>query len=345
MKRRVLGQGLVAGLGLAGVGLGLGGAAWATTAATGAGVAPGAAAAGATAAASAATAIPAALPVVASFSILGDLVQQVGGERVQLTQLIGPDSDAHVFQPRPAQARLVGQARLVFSNGLGFEGWMPRLLRSANFRGQHVVLSRGIEPLRNAGHGHGHGHRHGHGHGHDHGEHDPHAWQNVAHVRVYVRNIADALCAADAAGCDFYRQRAQAYDAVLAQLDESIRAAWAPIEVAQRRVIVAHDAFAYYGQAYNVRFMAARGVSADSEPTARGIARLVQQIREERIRALFVENVTDPRLIEQIGRETGLRPAGRLYSDALSAPGGTAPTYVDMLRHNTQALTRAVAGA
>ena len=313
MKRRIFGRGLVAGLGLAGVG----GAAWAT-------------------------ATPAALPVVASFSILGDLVQQVGGERVQLTQLIGPDSDAHVFQPRPAQARLVGQARLVFSNGLGFEGWMPRLLQSANFRGQHVVLSRGIEPLRNPGHGHRHGH--GHGHGHDHGEHDPHAWQNVAHVRVYVRNIADALCAADVAGCDFYRQRAQAYDAVLAQLDDYIRAAWAPIEVAQRRVIVAHDAFAYYGQAYNVRFMAARGVSADSEPTARGIARLVQQIREERIRALFVENVTDPRLIEQIGRETGLRPAGRLYSDALSAPDGTAPTYVDMLRHNTLALTRAVAG-
>ena len=155
MKRRIFGQGLVAGLGLAGVGLGLGGAAWATGApagagaATGAGAAAGAAAAGATAAASAATAATAALPVVASFSILGDLVQQVGGERVQLTQLIGPDSDAHVFQPRPAQARLVGQARLVFSNGLGFEGWMPRLLRSANFRGQHVVLSRGIEPLRN----------------------------------------------------------------------------------------------------------------------------------------------------------------------------------------------------
>lgn len=324
MKRRIFGQRLL-------VGLGWGSAAWATGAAA-------AAASGATAGPAAATAASTALPVVASFSILGDLVQQVGGDRVQMTQLIGPDSDAHVFQPRPAQARQVGQARLVFSNGLGFEGWMPRLLQSANFRGQHVVLSRGIEPLRN------HGHGHGHGHGHAHGEHDPHAWQNVAHVRVYVRNIADALCAADAAGCDFYRQRAQAYDAVLAQLDADIRAAWAPIDPGQRRVIVAHDAFAYYGQAYGVRFMAARGVSADSEPTARGIARLVRQIREERIRALFVENVTDPRLIEQIGRETGLRPAGRLYSDALSAPGGAAPTYVEMLRHNTQALTRAVAG-
>ncbi len=219
---------------------------------------------------------------------------------------------------------------------------MPRLLQSAAFRGQHVVVSRGIAALRSAGHGHGHG---GHGHGHKHGEHDPHAWQNVAHVRTYVRNIADALCAADAAGCDFYRQRAQDYDAVLVQLDADVRAAWAPIAPAQRKVIVSHDAFAYYGQAYEVRFLAARGVSPHSEPTARDIVRLVQQIRQEQVRALFVENVTDPRLIEQIARETGLRPAGRLYSDALSVPGDTAPTYVDMMRHNTQALTRAILGA
>jgi len=330
MKRRHFATSMLAGLGAA---WGLG--------ATGLAAAQGTAAVPAQAGAAGAAA---ALPVVATFSILGDLVRQVGGERLQLDVLIGPDSDAHVFQPRPSHARQVRQAQLLFSNGLGFEGWIPRLLQSAAFRGQHVVVSRGIEALRSAGHGHGHG-GHGHGHGHSHGEHDPHAWQNVAHVRTYVRNIADALCAADAAGCDFYRQRSQAYDAVLAQLDTEIRAAWEPIAPAQRKVIVSHDAFAYYGQAYGVRFLAARGVSSDSEPTARGIVRLVQQIRQEQVRALFVENVTDPRLIEQIARETGLRPAGRLYSDALSAPGGSAPTYVDMLRHNTQALTRAIAGA
>jgi len=312
---------------------------FATTLLAGVGAAWGLGAAGVAAATGSAAA---ALPVVATFSILGDLVRQVGGERLQLDVLIGPDSDAHVFQPRPSHARQVRQARLLFSNGLGFEGWIPRLLQSAAFRGQHVVVSQGITALRSAGHAHGHG---GHGHGHSHGEHDPHAWQNVAHVRTYVRNIADALCAADAAGCDFYRQRAQAYDAVLAQLDAEIRAAWAPIAPAQRKVIVSHDAFAYYGQAYEVRFLAARGVSSDSEPTARGIVRLVQQIRQEQVRALFVENVTDPRLIEQIARETGLRPAGRLYSDALSAPGGSAPSYVEMMRHNTQGLTRAILGA
>jgi len=337
MKRRHFARTLLAGMGAA-WGFGAAGLA----AAQGLAAAPGQAGAAAASTTPAAGAAPAALPVVATFSILGDLVRQVGGERLQLDVLIGPDSDAHVFQPRPSHARQVRQARLLFSNGLGFEGWIPRLLQSAAFRGQHVVVSRGIEPLRNPGHGHG---GHGHGHAHAHGEHDPHAWQNVAHVRVYVRHIADALCAADAAGCDFYRQRAQAYDAVLGALDADIRAAWAPIAPAQRQVIVAHDAFAYYGQAYGVRFLAARGVSADSEPTARGIVRLVQQIRQEQVRALFVENVTDPRLIEQIARETGLRPAGRLYSDALSAPGGNAPTYVEMMRHNTQALTRAIAGA
>ncbi|MDO8274447.1 MAG: zinc ABC transporter substrate-binding protein [Serpentinimonas sp.] len=338
MKRRHFATSMLVGMGAA-WGLGATGLA----AAQGAAAVPAQAGAAANAAsASAAAGAAAALPVVATFSILGDLVRQVGGERLQLDVLIGPDSDAHVFQPRPSHARQVREARLLFSNGLGFEGWIPRLLQSAAFRGQHVVVSRGIAALRSAGHGHAHG---GHGHGHSHGEHDPHAWQNVAHARVYVRNIADALCAADAAGCDFYRQRAQAYDDVLAQLDAEIRAAWAPIAPAQRKVIVSHDAFAYYGQAYGVRFLSARGVSSDSEPTARGIVRLVQQIRQEQVRALFVENVTDPRLIEQIARETGLRPAGRLYSDALSAPGGAAPTYVDMLRHNTQALTRAILGA
>jgi len=336
MKRRHFATTLLAGVGAA-WGLGAAGVA----AAQGAAAVP-AQAGAATGAATATGSAAAALPVVATFSILGDLVRQVGGERLQLDVLIGPDSDAHIFQPRPSHARQVRQARLLFSNGLGFEGWMPRLLQSAAFRGQHVVVSRGIAALRSAGHGHGHG---GHGHGHKHGEHDPHAWQNVAHVRTYVRNIADALCAADAAGCDFYRQRAQDYDAVLVQLDADVRAAWAPIAPAQRKVIVSHDAFAYYGQAYEVRFLAARGVSPHSEPTARDIVRLVQQIRQEQVRALFVENVTDPRLIEQIARETGLRPAGRLYSDALSAPGGTAPTYVDMMRHNTQALTRAILGA
>jgi len=291
------------------------------------------------------------LPVVATFSILGDWVKQVGGDRVAVDVLVPAGADSHVFQPTPAHARQLAQARVVFSNGLGFEGWVERLIRNAGFQGRHVVASTGIEPIRATGqhhhghrhgHGHGHGHNHGHGHGHSHGEHDPHAWQSVPHAKVYVRNIADALCAADPAGCSDFRQRADAYRQQLQALDADIRALWAPIPQDQRRIIVSHDAFAYYGQAYGVTFFAARGVSSDSEPSARGIATLVRQIRDQQVRALFVENVTDPRLIERIGRETGLQVSGKLYSDSLTAPGGRADDFIAMMRYNTQAMTQAI---
>jgi len=273
--------------------------------------------------------------VVATFSILGDWVRQVGGDRVRVEVLVPAGSDAHVFQPTPAQARQVAQAQLVVSNGLGFEGWMTRLLQNAGFRGTHAVASQGITALKAASHQHHHGHHH-------HGDQDPHAWQSVEQARVYVRNIANALCGVDAAGCDTYRQRAQAYDQSLQTLDAEIRAAWAPIAVEQRRVIVSHDAFAYYAKAYGVSFFAPRGVSTESEASAQGVARLVRQIREQRIRALFVENVSDPRLIERIATETGLKPSGRLYSDSLSPTGGSADDYLSMMRFNTRALTTAI---
>jgi len=278
------------------------------------------------------------LPVVASFSILGDLVRQVGGERVAVEVLVGPGADAHVFQPAPSQARQVQQARLVFSNGMGFEGWMERLLKTAAYQGQHVVVSQGITGLKapNA-HGHGHGHKH------DHGATDPHAWQSVTHVRRYVDNIAQALCQADPAGCEGHRARASAYQATLQTLDDEIRAAWAPIPAAQRVVITSHDAFGYYAQDYGVRFLAPQGVSTDSQPSAQGVARLVRQIKRDQVKALFVESVSDPRLIEQIARETGVRPSGALFADTLSPPGGPADSYVALMRHNTQALIRAIA--
>lgn len=291
------------------------------------------------------------LPVVASFSLLGDVVQQVGGARVALSTLVGPGQDAHVFQPAPGHARQITQAQVLVLNGLGFEGWMPRLKQSAGFKGQEVVATQGIKALQEPGghehqHGHKHDHKHDHKHGHQHahGSQDPHAWQNVAHVITYVQNIEKGLCAADAAGCPEYRANAQRYTAQLQQLDADIRAAWASVPPAQRKVITSHDAFAYYGQAYGVRFLAPRGVSTESEASAKGVAQLVRQIKREGVKALFVENVSDPRLIEQIGRETGIKPAGELYSDALSPAGGPAATYVDMMRHNTAALVRAVKG-
>ena len=276
---------------------------------------------------------------VASFSILGDLVRQVGGERVAVEVLVGPGSDAHVFQPTPAQAKLVGQAQIVFSNGLGFEGWMSRLLGTAGYKGRHVVASRGIKPLHNEEAG---GHPHTGGHGHE--EADPHAWQSVLNVMAYVGNIAKGLCEADASGCDSYQRNAATYNAELKALDTDIRAIWAAIPATQRKVITSHDAFGYYASAYGVKFLAPQGVSTDSEASAKGVAQLVRQIKKEQIKALFVESISDPRLIAQIGRETGVKPAGELFSDSLSDAKGPAPSYLTMMRFNTTALTQAVRG-
>jgi len=273
------------------------------------------------------------LPVVASFSILGDVVQQVGGDRIRLQVLVGPGSDAHVYQPTPAQARTVADARVLVSNGRGFEGWLARFLRAAGFEGRHVVVTDGLPPLRGDGAQAPGGHRH---------DADPHAWQDAAKVVHYTARIADGLCAADAAGCAGYRARAAAYTQRLRALDREIRDGWAQVPPAQRKVITSHDAFGYYAAAYGVRFLAPQGVSTNAEASARGVAALVRQIKAEGVRALFVENIADPRLIEQIARETGVRPAGALYSDSLSDAAGPAASYEALMRHNTRSMLAAV---
>lgn len=278
------------------------------------------------------------IKAVASFSILGDLVRQVGGDRVAVAVLVGPGSDAHVFQPTPSQARLVGQAQIVFSNGLGFEGWMSRLLGTASYKGRHVVASRGIQAIHTEEAG-----ENPHA-GHQHEKTDPHAWQSVPNAMVYVGNIVKGLCEADAAGCDSYRRNAVAYNAQLKALDTDIRATWAVIPATQRKVITSHDAFGYYAHAYGVKFLAPQGINTDSEASAKGVAQLVRQIKQEQIKALFVESISDPRLIAQIGRETGVKPAGELFSDSLSDAQGPAASYVAMMRANTTALTQAIQG-
>jgi len=275
------------------------------------------------------------LRAVASFSILGDLVRQVGGEHVAVDVLVGPGADAHVFQPTPAQARQVAQAQVLFSNGLGFEGWMSRLLKTAGYKGRQVVVSQGIAAQKEAA---------GSSHSHGPGGVDPHAWQNPRHVITYVDNIAEGLCEADAPRCDAYRRNAAAYTVQLQALDTEIASAWTTIPAAQRKVITSHDAFGYYAKAYNVKFLAAQGMSTDSEASAKGVGQLVRQIKKENIKALFVESISDPRLIEQIGRETGVKPAGELFSDSLSDANGAAATYLAMMRANTTALTKAVKG-
>ena len=276
------------------------------------------------------------LPVVASFSILGDLTARVGGDRIALTTLVGPDGDAHVFEPGPGDARAVSEAKLLVVNGLGFEGWMDRLKGAAGFDGIEVVATSGVEPLKLA-----EDDDHGHDHGHDHGAIDPHAWQNVANAEIFVRNIAVGLEKADPAGAAVYRANAEAYLAELKALDEDIRTSLAAVPAERRVLVTSHDAFGYFAAAYDLKVLAPQGISTESEASAADVAGLIRQIRADGVQAVFVENVTDPRLLEQIVRETGARIGGTLYSDALSPPGTPAATYVGMMRHNAEAITAA----
>ncbi len=281
-----------------------------------------------------------ALEVATSFSILGDLVAQVGGERVKVRTLVGPDEDAHAFQPRPSDAREIGAAALVVVNGLGFDDWMTRLARAGGFKGTVVVASAGISTLemtRDDGHGHGHDHDHGKGKAVD-----PHAWQDVANVRRYVANIAAALAAADPEGATAYRSAAERYDGELQALDAEIRAAFAALPAERRKVVSSHAAFGYFARAYDIRFLSPVGVANNAEPTAKGVARLIRQLKEEKVPAVFIENVADPRLIERIRSESGAAVGGTLYSDALSKAGGPASTYVHMMRTNLATLQKAL---
>lgn len=307
------------------------------------------------------------LKVVATFSILGDLVGNVGGPDVQVTTLVGPDGDAHVFEPSPADARRVAEADLVVVNGLGFEGWLDRLVEASGFSGRVIVASAGVDALA-MGEEHSHGDEHAHEHAdgaeahagehehdaheeehagdhHHHGDVDPHAWQSVENAQVYVANIAAALCDADAEHCADFKTRAAAYDSELATLDASMKTGFAALPAEKRTVITSHDAFGYFSHAYGVRFLAPQGISTEGEASAAAIASLIGQIRNEGVTALFVENISDPRLIEQIARETGVRPGGALYSDALSAADGPAPTYAAMMRYNADRLLAAMQGS
>ena len=265
------------------------------------------------------------LNVVASFSILGDFAKNVGGERVNVTTLVGPDGDVHVYTPAPADAKKLADARLVIINGLGLEGWLPRLVQSAGSKATIVAASNGIAPLKVGS------------------DADPHAWQSVTNAKMYVANIRDALAAADPVGAEVYRADAESYLAKLDALDREVRAGVAQIPPTRRKVISTHDAFGYFAAAYGVEFIAPLGVSTESEPSARDIAGIITQVRTAKIPAVFLENISDPRLIQRIAAETGAKVGGTLYSDSLTGEKGDAPTYIELVRHNIKALTRALA--
>jgi len=262
--------------------------------------------------------------VVASFSILGDFARNVGGERVIVTTLVGPDGDAHVYTPAPADAKRIADAKLLIINGFGLEGWLPRLLQSAGSKAPIIIATKGIAPLKLGS------------------DADPHAWQSVANAKVYVANIRDALGATDPAASEAYRANAERYLANLDVLDREVRQAVAQIPDSRRKVISTHNAFGYFAAAYGIEFIAPLGVSTESEASARDIAAIITQIKTAKIPAVFLENISDPRLIRRISAETGARVGGTLYSDSLTGEKGDAPTYIDMVRHNIRALTSAL---
>ncbi|KRE24686.1 metal ABC transporter substrate-binding protein [Bosea sp. Root483D1] len=271
------------------------------------------------------------LSVVASFSILGDFVREIGGERVAVTLLVGPDGDAHVYSPTPADAKTVAGAKLVVVNGLKFEGWLTRLIKSSGTKATIATATTGITPLKLAD-----------DHGHGHGGEDPHAWQSVANARLYVGNVRDALIAADSAGKAAYEANATAYLAKLDGLESEIKATVARIPADRRKAITSHDAFGYFVKAYGVAFIAPQGVSTEAEASAKDVARIIRQIKAEKVPAVFLENITNPRLAEQIARESGAKIGGRLYSDALSAADGPAGTYIAMMKHNISQIEKAL---
>ena len=315
------------------------------------------------------------IKVVATFSILGDMVKRIGGEHVAVTTLVGPDGDTHVYQPTPADARAVSEAKILVVNGLQFEGWLDRLIDASDFDGIRVVATDGIAPIafdddhdehardgesdhdkhaedddrkghgradhdKHAGHDkHAEGDRHD---GHGHGAFDPHAWQSLRNAAVYVDNIAAALAKADPGNAGAFQRNREAYAAEIETLDSEIRRIVARLPQASRTVVTSHDAFQYFGRDYGLTFVAPQGLSTESEASAKDVVRLIGQIRDGGIRAVFVENIGDPRLLERIADETGAVIGGTLYPGALSGPDGPAPTYLDMMRHNATTLARAL---
>ena len=308
---------------------------------------------------SAAVAQAAEVKAVATFTVLADVVSEVGGDRIEVSSLIGPNGDPHAYEPTPNDVRRVRDADVVFMSGLGLEGWMERLIEASGFKGEPVVVSDSIHAreMGNEHHehdsdGHDHDDEHGHDHGdeagHDHGDvhrHDgidPHVWSNPVNVEVWVDNIVAALSKADPAGADDYRTNGEAYKQELESLDDYARTQIEAIPEEKRRILTSHDAFGYFSDRYGVTFLSPLGITTDSEASAQDVARLITQMKKEHIGSYFFENSSDPRLVEQIANAVGARPGGELYVGGLSENDGPAATYAEMFRFNVDQMVRAM---
>ncbi|MGC2410186.1 MAG: metal ABC transporter substrate-binding protein [Methyloceanibacter sp.] len=268
------------------------------------------------------------IKAIASFSILGDMVSQVGGDRVDVIALVGPDGDAHVYEPTPADAKNLAVANILFVNGLGFEGWMDRLEKSSGFKGKVVVASTGVTPRQMV---------------EDEKKiTDPHAWQSLANGKLYVANMRDGLIAVDPEGKAIYETNAAKYLDEIVKEETVVKETLAKLPEERRKIITSHDAFGYFGAAYGLEVIAPEGVSTESEASAKDVAKIIRQIKAEKVPAVFMENITDHRLLDQIAKETGAKIGGTLYTDALSQPSGPAGTYLDMFRNNIETLSEAL---
>ncbi|MBF7980046.1 MULTISPECIES: metal ABC transporter substrate-binding protein [Rahnella] len=261
---------------------------------------------------------------VASFSILGDIVQEVGGEHVKVTTLVGPDGDPHSFEPSPKDSKAINASDVVFVSGLGLEGWIDRLVKASGYKGHLVTASEGVNSRKME----------------EDGKQitDPHAWNSMANGVIYATNVMNALIKADPEDADYFRQRGTAYIEQLQKLDAWAKTEFTGIPQSKRKVLTSHDAFGYFGQEYNVSFMAPVGFSTEAEASASGVASLIKQIKEEKVRTYFIENQTDPRLVKQIAAASGAQPGGELYPEALSGPQGPATTYVKAFKHNVETI-------
>ncbi|MFI5411771.1 metal ABC transporter substrate-binding protein [Kaistia sp. UC242_56] len=299
------------------------------------------------------------LKVVATFSVLGDLASEIGGDHVEVRTLVGPNGDAHTFEPSPADAKAMGGAAVLVENGLGLEGWLGRLIKVSGFKGEKVIATTGVKPIAWTGAEEEEGHDHdkpeakaegGHDHdGHDHAAHeghshsvDPHAWQNPLNGVLYVQNIVAGLSAADPEHAAEYKAKGEELATALKAIDANFKAEFAKVPAERRKIVTSHDAFGYFADAYGIQFVAPEGVSTESEASAADVAKIIRQIKAEKITALFAENITDPRLLNQIARETGVTIGGELFSDALSPPDGAAPTYLKMFENNGAKLLAAM---
>lgn len=291
------------------------------------------------------------LSVVTSFSILADMSGRIGGEHVTVKPLVGLNADAHSFSPTPGDVKTLGEAKVFIINGLEFEGWAEKLVKSSGFKGEIAVASKGVTPIEPEKKGYDSAHElkepakaEEHEHSHHHHDIDPHAWQSVANGIIYAANIRDALMKADPAHASAYKANAERYIAELQKLDAWVKAEIAKVPEAKRKVITAHRAFGYFGRDYGVTFLAPEDVNTEAAPSAKIVAKIVDQIRHEHITALFFENISDPRLIEQLKRDGGATIGGTLYSDALSAADGPAASYTALIQHNVKQLVPAMLG-